>query len=52
MIKDRSSFVNKTYKIDNVTFILPNTLKSQLSLAEYLLLKILMTLLQSIKKLA
>ena len=48
--KDRSSFVNKTYLMIMVPIFYQNRLKSQLSLAEYLLLKILLNLLQSIKE--
>ena len=48
--KDRSSYVNKTYLMIMLPKFYQTHLKSQLSLAEYLLLKILLTLLQSIKK--
>ncbi|AUB41993.1 IS4 transposase [Nostoc flagelliforme CCNUN1] len=48
--KDRSSYVNKTYLMIMLPKFYQTHLKSQLTLAEYLLLKILITLLQSIKK--
>lgn len=48
--KDRSSYVNKTYLMIMLPAFYQIHLKSQLSLAEYLLLKILIHLLQSIKK--
>lgn len=48
--KDRSSYVNKTYLMIMLPTFYQTHLKSQLSLAEYLLLKILIYLLQSIKK--
>lgn len=48
--KDRSSYVNKTYLMIMLPKFYQTHLKSQLTLAEYLLLKILLTLLQSIKK--
>lgn len=48
--KDRSTYVNKTYLMIMLPKFYQTHLKSQLSLAEYLLLKILITLLQSIKK--
>ena len=48
--KDRSSYVNKTYLMIMLPKFYQTHLKSQLSLAEYLLLKIILTLLQSIKK--
>ena len=48
--KDRSSYLNKTYLMIMLPKFYQTHLKSQLSLAEYLLLKILLTLLQSIKK--
>ena len=48
--KDRSSYVNKTYLMIMLPAFYQLHLKSQLSLAEYLLLKILILLLQSIKK--
>lgn len=48
--KDRSSFVNKTYLLKMLPLFYQTHLKSQFSLAEYLLLKILINILQSIKK--
>jgi hypothetical protein len=48
--KDRSSYVNKTYLMIMLPEFYQTHLKSQLNQAEYLLLKILITLLQSIKK--
>jgi len=48
--KSRSSFVNKTYLMIMLATLYQKHLKSQLSLAEYLLLKILIHLLQSIKE--
>lgn len=48
--KDRSSFVNKTYLLIMLPKFYQTHLKSQLSLAEYLLLQILITMLQAIKK--
>ncbi len=48
--KDRSTFVNKTYLLKMLPIFYQKHLKSQLSLPEYLLLKILINLLQSIKK--
>lgn len=48
--KDRSRNVNKTYLMIMLPEFYQIHLKSQLSLAEYLLLKILIHLLQSIKK--
>lgn len=47
--KDRSSFVNKTYLLKMLPTFYQTHLKSQFSLAEYLLLTILINLLQSIK---
>ena len=48
--KNRSSFVNKTYLMIMLPLFYQTHLKSQLSLAEYLFLQILINLLQSIKK--
>jgi len=48
--KDRSTYVNKTYLMIMLSELYQSHLKSQLSLAEYLFLKILINLLQSIKK--
>ena len=48
--KDRSSFVNKTYLFIMLPLFYQTHLESQLSLAEYLFLKLLITLLQSIKE--
>lgn len=48
--KDRSTFVNKTYLMIMLPTFYQNRIKSQLSLAEYLFLKILLNLLQSIKE--
>lgn len=48
--KDRSTFVNKTYLLKMLPLFYQTHLKSQFSLAEYLLLKILINILQSIKK--
>lgn len=48
--KDRSKFVNKTYLMIMLSEFYQTHLKSQLSLAEYLLLQLLITVLQSIKK--
>lgn len=48
--KDRPIFVNKTYLLKMLPVFYQAHLKSQLSLAEYLLLQILVNLLQSIKK--
>jgi hypothetical protein len=48
--KDRSSIVNKTYLMKMIPTFYQNHLKSQLSLAEYLLLQILIQILQSIKQ--
>jgi hypothetical protein len=48
--KDMSTFVNKTYLLKMLPIFYQTHLKSQFSLAEYLLLKILINLLQSIKK--
>jgi hypothetical protein len=47
--KDRSSIVNKTYQMKMIPLFYQKHLKSQLSLAEYLFLKILVNILQSIK---
>jgi hypothetical protein len=48
--KDRSTFVNKTYLLKILPTFYQTHLKSQFSLVEYLLLKILINVLQSIKK--
>lgn len=48
--KDRSSYVKKTYLMIMLPEFYQKHLKSQLSFADYILLKILITLLQSIKK--
>lgn len=48
--KDRSSFLNKTYLMIMLPLFYQTHLKSQLSLAEYLFLQILINLLQSLKK--
>ena len=48
--KDRSSIVNKTYLMKMIPIFYQNHLRSQLSLGEYLLLKILLQILQSIKQ--
>ena len=48
--KGRSKFVNKTYLLIMLPLFYQTHLKSQLNLAEYILLKILIILLQSIKK--
>ncbi len=48
--KDKSSFVNKTYLLKMLPLFYQTHLKSQFSLVEYLLLKILINVLQSIKK--
>ncbi len=48
--KDRSTFVNKTYLLKMLPVFYQTHLKSQLSLTEYILLKLLLNLLQSIKK--
>ncbi len=48
--KDRSSFVKKTYLLIMLPKFYQTHLKSQLSTTEYLLLQILITVLQSIKK--
>ena len=50
--KDRSIFVKKTYLLIMLPTFYQTHLKSQLSRAEYLLLKILVNLLQSVKKLS
>ena len=47
--KDRSAIVNKTYLMKMLPLFYQKHLKSQLSLAEYLFLKILVNILQSIK---
>ena len=47
--KDRSVIVNKTYLMKMLPLFYQKHLKSQLSLAEYLFLKILVNILQSIK---
>ena len=48
--KDRSPFVNKTYLLIMLPKFYQTHFKSQFSLADYIFLKILITLLQSIKK--
>lgn len=48
--KDRSSHVNKTYLMIMLPVFYQTHLKSQLSVAEYIFLKILLNLLQIIKK--
>ncbi len=48
--KDRSLICNKAYLLIMLPVYYQNHLKSQLSLAEYLFLKILLNILQSIKK--
>ncbi len=48
--KDRSIIVNNTYLMKMIPTFYQNHLRSQLSLAEYLLLKILIQILQSIKQ--
>jgi Transposase DDE domain len=48
--KDRSSYVKKTYLMIMLPEFYQKHLKSQLSFADYIFLKILITLLQSIKK--
>ncbi|MBN3897638.1 MAG: hypothetical protein HWQ41_20905 [Nostoc sp. NOS(2021)] len=48
--KDRSSFVKKTYLLIMLPKFYQTHLRSQLSTAKYLLLQILITVLQSIKK--
>lgn len=48
--KDRSLICNKTYQLKMLPEFYQNHLKSQLTLAEYIFLKILLHLLQSIKK--
>lgn len=50
VIKGRSEFVNKTHLLIMLPLFYQTHLKSQLNLAEYILLKILIILLQSIKK--
>ena len=47
--KDRSDIVNKTYLMKMIPLFYQKHLKSQLSLAEYLFLQILVNILQSIK---
>ncbi len=47
--KDRSGIVNKTYLMKIIPLFYQKHLKSQLSLAEYLFLQILVNILQSIK---
>jgi hypothetical protein len=47
--KDRSSIVNKTYLMKMIPSFYQKHLKSQLSLAEYLFIQILVNILQSIK---
>lgn len=48
--KDRSSHVNKTYLMIMLPVFYQTHLKSQFNPAEYIFLKILITVLQSIKK--
>jgi hypothetical protein len=48
--KDRSLICNKAYLLIMLPAFYQNHLKSQLSVAEYLCLKILLNILQSIKK--
>lgn len=48
--KDRSLFVNKTYLLIMLSIFYQTHLKNQFNLTEYLLLKIVIHLLQSIKK--
>lgn len=48
--KDRSSFVNKTYLLKMLPTFYQKHLKSQLTVAEFIFLKILLNILQSIKK--
>lgn len=48
--KDRSTFLNKTYLLKMLPIFYQTHFKSQLSLSEYLLLKLLIYLLQSIQK--
>ena len=48
--KGRSTFVNKTYLLKMLPLFYQTHLKSQFSVAEYLLLKILINILQAIKK--
>ena len=48
--KDRPPICNKTYLLKMLPQFYQNHLKSQLSTAEYLFLKILLHLIQSIKK--
>ena len=48
--KDRSTFVNKTYLLQMLPVFYQKHLKSQFNLAEYIFLLILITLLESIKK--
>lgn len=48
--KDRPTFVNKTYLLKMLPVFYQTHLKSQFNFGEYLFLKILITLLQSIKK--
>ena len=48
--KDRSRIVNKTYLLKMIPVFYQKHLKSQLNVAEFIFLKILLILLQSIKK--
>ena len=48
--KDRSRIVNKTYLLKMIPALYQKHLKSQLNVAEFIFLKILLILLQSIKK--
>jgi hypothetical protein len=48
--KDRSTYVNKTYLLIILPELYQNHFNGNLSLAEYLLLQLLINLLQSIKK--
>jgi hypothetical protein len=48
--KDRSTYVNKTYLMIMLPELYQNHFNGNLSLAEYLLLELLINLLQSIKK--
>ncbi|MDV3002454.1 MAG: IS4 family transposase ISAsp10 (plasmid) [Chroococcopsis gigantea SAG 12.99] len=48
--KDRSTFVNKTYLMQMIPSFYQSHLKSQLSVAEYLLLNILVNVIQLIKE--
>lgn len=48
--KDRSTFLNKDYLLIMLPKFYKTHLKSQLNMAEYILLKIMIILLQSLKK--